>query len=466
MDSILPLRKGMFVLFCICMFSASILPLSTLSLMADSSSVQLITQNDTEENQIIYHVMVDCEELEPREAKIRAYHNPDANGAVIFVSGGWGKGWYGYSGEAAQTVYSMRENGYETYEIRWLGEQGWGSNNSGKGFKRLSCGFSELVQWIVTNIANNPQIVGVTGHSGGSNEISYGLALHNLESIFDVVVLSGGPARSNLVDLCKVNSSGVNAIIDYVMGWQDDVEYCQSCQFPEWVMNALYSESIVSHLVDEERDFNYSSTKLVFVEGELDVYAPAGKYFYDIVLCEKSWIELTNVGHGVPNDADGSHIIRMTLLDGLKAVSENIEKIPESEPELGIMINSPSNGAELEELPILLSVTVVSNGSYISDASVRFYVDDVFSGVVDSNDNGFASLSVDVSEENHNWYVFTEKTGYLNVTSSVYSFRYSVPEPADPEPETSGGIPGFPIEAIILSIMLASIIIWVMRKKN
>jgi len=461
MDSRLSLRKGVFVLYCISMFSARVLPLSTLSLLANSSSVQLITQNETEENQIIYHVMVDCEELEPREAKIRAYHNLDSNGTVIFVSGGWGKGWYSYSGEAAQTVDSMNENGYETFEIRWLGEQGWGSNNSGKGFKRLSCGFSELVQWIVTNIANNPQIVGVTGHSGGSNEISYGLALHNLESIFDVIVLTGGPARSNLVDLCKVNSSGVNAIIDYVMGWQGDVEYCQSCQFPEWVTNALYSESIVSPLADEDRDFNYSSTKLVFVEGEHDIYAPVGKYFYDIVLCEKSWIELTGVGHGIPSDPDGAQLIRMTLLDGLKGVSENIEQIPESE--LGIFVNSPINEAELEILPIIINVTIVSNDSYVPDVSVKFYVDDVFSGVVDSNNNGFASLSLDVSEGSHNWYAFAEKTGYKNATSSTFNFSY---EELEPEPETTSGIPGFPTESLILSILLASVMMWMTKKKN
>ena len=208
MASIKLLRKGILVLLVFYVFSASVLWLPTPSTLASTSMVQLISQNEAGENQISYHVKVECMELAPREAEIRAYHNQDSNGSVIFVSGGWGKGWYGYSGEAAQTVYTMRENGYETFEIRWLGEQGWGTNNSGKGFKRLSCGFSELVQWIVTNIANNPQIVGVTGHSGGSNEISYGLALHNLESIFDVVVLTGGPARSNLVDLCKVNSSG------------------------------------------------------------------------------------------------------------------------------------------------------------------------------------------------------------------------------------------------------------------
>ena len=152
----------------------------------------------------------------------------------------------------------------------------------------------------------------------------------------------------------------------------------------------------------------------------------------------------------------------MTLLDGLKGVSENIEQIPESEPELGILVNSPVNEAELEELPTLFNVTVVSNGSYVSDASVKFYVDDVFSGVVDSNNIGFASLRLDVSEGSHNWYVFAEKTGYKNATSSTFNFFF---EELEPEPETPEGIPGFPVESLILSILLASVMMWMTKKK-
>ena len=140
---------------------------------------------------------------------------------------------------------------------------------------------------------------------------------------------------------------------------------------------------------------------------------------------------------------------------------------PETEPELDIIINSPSNGAELEELPTLFKVTIMSDGSYVPDASVRFYVDDVFSGNVDTNDKGFASLSLDVSEGSHSWYAFADKTGNMNVTSSKYSFTYSIPEPdPEPEPETPGGIPGFPIESLVLSIIFGIVIMWMMRKKN
>jgi hypothetical protein len=40
----------------------------------------------------------------------------------------------------------------------------------------------------------------------------------------------------------------------------------------------------------------------------------------------------------------------------------------------------------------------------------------------------------------------------------------SDPEP-DPEPEPSGGIPGFPVESLVLSIVLASVLMWTLRKR-
>ena len=36
----------------------------------------------------------------------------------------------------------------------------------------------------------------------------------------------------------------------------------------------------------------------------------------------------------------------------------------------------------------------------------------------------------------------------------------------EPEPETPRGIPGFPIQSIVLGIMLVSVLMWLMRKKN
>jgi len=115
------LRKPTLLLLCIYIFSVSVLLLSIPLTLAKTSTVQIITQNETEENQINYHVKVECIELAPREAEIRAYHNQNSNGTVIFVSGGFGRGWYDDGNEETnQTLNSLRENGYETFEIKWL----------------------------------------------------------------------------------------------------------------------------------------------------------------------------------------------------------------------------------------------------------------------------------------------------------------------------------------------------------
>ena len=34
------------------------------------------------------------------------------------------------------------------------------------------------------------------------------------------------------------------------------------------------------------------------------------------------------------------------------------------------------------------------------------------------------------------------------------------------EKEASGGIPGFPVESLVLSIILASVFLWMTKKKN
>ena len=122
------------------------------------------------------------------------------------MGGGYGRNYYGGTGERAETVNAILLEGFETYEVRWLGDHGWGTNNSGRGFKALTCGFAELGRWIIADLAKNTTVVGATGHSGGANQIAYGLAVHGLDEILDVVVLTGGPARTDLVALCLVNT--------------------------------------------------------------------------------------------------------------------------------------------------------------------------------------------------------------------------------------------------------------------
>jgi hypothetical protein len=287
--------------------------------MPEVESVQLISETDYGDNQISYHVKVEYADLAPREAEIRASHNPDSNGTVVFLSGGWGKGWYGDASEHHIGIIDrMRDEGYETYEIKWLGEFGWGTDNFGQGFKKLSCGTSDIIRWIVTNIASNPDVVGATGQSGGANELAYGLSIHDLESILDVIVLTGGPGRLDLVALCQMDdASGPKGTVDYVMGWQGDGDYCTTGNCPEWVVQALQSESIITPLSYESRDYDYPNTQLIFIEGENDIYAPQGRMFFDAITSMKQWVELEGLGHGIPRDPLGASLIQDFLLEGL-----------------------------------------------------------------------------------------------------------------------------------------------------
>ena len=284
---------------------------------AHPQTVEMLSYYECGENQLCYHLRVVCEDLEPREAEIRVNHLNDSRGVAIFVGGGYGRGYYGGAGESAETVKTMLLEGFETYEVRWLGDNGWGTNNSGRGFKALTCGFAELGRWIIADLAKNATVVGATGHSGGANQIAYGLAVHGLDEILDVAVLTGGPARTDLVALCLVNSTGVSRLVDYVMGWEENGEYCQRCEFLDWVERDLQSESIVSSLEGEVRNYNYTRTKVCFVNGEFDIYAENGRLFYDTIVCEKEWVEIAGVGHGVPGHPEGAARIREILLDGL-----------------------------------------------------------------------------------------------------------------------------------------------------
>ena len=280
--------------------------------------VSLLSQTSCDENQTCYHVSVDCEDLALREAEIRVHHTPDSKGAIIFVGGGWGRSWYGDGGEqSAQTVNVMQDEGYETYEIKWLGEFGWGTDNFGQGFKMLSRGTTEIIRWIVTDIASNSDVVGATGQSGGANELAYGLAIHDLESILDVIVLTGGPARVDLVAICQMDVPSIKGKVDYVMGWQGDGDYCSSGNCPEWVVQALQSESIITPLSYEYRDYDYPNTQVTFIEGENDIFAPPGRIFFDAITCMKQWIELEELGHGIPGTQLGASLIQDYLLEGL-----------------------------------------------------------------------------------------------------------------------------------------------------
>jgi hypothetical protein len=285
-------------------------------------AVQLISQEDYGENQVVYTVTIDDSGLPTREAQIRAAHISGASGFVVFTGGGWGKSWFGDGSDAGvQIMALMHDNGCETYEIKWIGEQGWGDGCLGQGFKETTRAFSLVVRWISDDLAINPEFGGIMGNSAGSMLVGYGLTIHGLEDIVDIAILTAGPMHSDLDDTCYDYGYGMRAvIIDYLMGWLNNGDYCQVGEGPEWTHEALRADSIVSEVPGEVRDYNYPTTKVVFVEGEDDEAAVTLTIvFHDVITTEKEWIVIPDVGHGVLGSPDAVTIIKQRLLASLYA---------------------------------------------------------------------------------------------------------------------------------------------------
>ena len=276
------------------------------------SGVHLVSQADCGDNQTCHSVSIDCNGLAPREAEIRVSHLDRSKGAVVFTSGGFGANFYG-----GPTVERMRDEGYETYEISWTGERGWQTDSFGEGYKKVMCAYAELVRWITTDLANNPEAMGATGQNAGSIHIGYGLTLYGLEEIFDVVVLTGGPPAADLVEQCfRPRSRGGP---DYIMGWLDNGDYCQRGEGPESVIAALQAESIVSAQPGEQRDYHHPNTMVAFVEGELDVAnVKKGELYRDAITFETTWVVVPGASHAVHGDPDGAAAIQKALLEGLR----------------------------------------------------------------------------------------------------------------------------------------------------
>ena len=288
--------------------------------MPTPADIQLISQTECGDNQTCYHVLIDYEGLAPREVEIRVEHNSNSEGTVVLMGGGWGTRWFGDAGDSPREILDTVQNeGYETYEVKWLGDQGWGNDNPGEGPKKLSLALTDIIRWIVSDIAINADVTGAFGVSASTNLLAYGLTMHGLEDTLDLVVLASGTAWSDLTILCDIGLPGAKWIVDYLMGWMDAGDYCQGEDNPEWTVQALQEQSIITSVPGELRNYHYPSTKVSFIVGELDEPVMVnGRLFYDAITSDKSWVVLPGVGHGVLSNPDGAVLIQETLLEGLE----------------------------------------------------------------------------------------------------------------------------------------------------
>jgi len=273
---------------------------------------------------ISYTFDIDAHGISTREVIVNAYEQPGSSGAVVLTTGGYGNSFYSFKFgvEAQKLIDSLYTNGFEVYEIKWNDTMGWAENCEGIGSYHQAVGaYSVLVNHLHQNYFDNNNLVFASGNSGGSIQIAFGLAMFDLETIFDMVVLTGGPPISDLKTGIFGNGTepewwpnglGGFALTDYLMGWTSQ-QYCVNRTAPQYIQDALDTVSLVSPV--SNRDYDYS-TFVNFVQSSDPTNADhQAEIYYDTISSSKDWYYLPSVNvHEVPESAEGSAKIRELIL--------------------------------------------------------------------------------------------------------------------------------------------------------
>ncbi len=276
------------------------------------------------DREICEQVAVSCEGLTDRVANVRRFDGQGKRGTVIFTTGGNGRGRYNKLPMRKRTQTELLAAGFEVFQVEWLGDEGWVTGAWGSGFSRGTCAYAELVRWIVAERAANPAVVCAQGNSGGSIQSSYGLAVHGLEDLLDMVVMSGGPPVTRLDRYCfegndrraerrgdgparKIASTG-RTLIDQMMGWEGVEDHCKRVEEvpPADVLERVQRDSLVPPFGDVARDYDYPKTKVNFVESVGDDAAAQGRIYFEALQSAKAWHDIPGDVHSVDSTEAGS----------------------------------------------------------------------------------------------------------------------------------------------------------------
>jgi hypothetical protein len=245
-------------------------------------------------------------------------------GALILTTGGLGGTFYGGNAQRKATIDFALSRGLQVLEVKWEGENGWGTNMEGRGYALSMRAFSRLVEWLKINRIENPSLIICQGGSGGAMQIAYGLANFNLEESIDYAILTAGPPTSDLRRAIYGASDdparwpqGLLGLdkTDYILGWEGKGDYCvkRAGSAPDAVMERLKAESIVND--SSGKDYNYQKTKLYFINTDDITHSDEqSRLYYDKVTSEKEWTFLSGeTTHNVGGIEAGAKRIREIL---------------------------------------------------------------------------------------------------------------------------------------------------------
>lgn len=259
-----------------------------------------------------------------RQVEIRSIKpTSPSKGALVLSTGGFGTNFYGIGFETNTTINFAVNIGLETFEIKWLGEQGWGTGVAGAGYPNAVRAYGSIVRYLKKNEMTNIKNIIAHGGSGGSFQIAYNLTRFNLEKDVKHAILSAGPPTSNLHQAIFGDRNSKSTwpdgiggfrITDYIHGWDNQGNYCQNRTQnpPAFVLDILDKSSLLSATIVP--DLSYE-TNVIFVNTNDVTNADGqGRLYFEAIQSKKEWHYLpSETSHDVGGINAGANKIREIL---------------------------------------------------------------------------------------------------------------------------------------------------------
>ena len=278
----------------------------------------------------------------------RAIINDPVNapkGTIFLLTGGGSTvAYHDDSQTQSSTITYLLSQGYRTVEIVWTPDQTTGeifTVGQPVGADNLFC----LPAAVYSAYLEEYSIAGpvcTQGNSGGSMQLAYPLVFYGTETLFDMIILTGGPPTASFTECCQgyprspygFTSKGILGpmFIDDLSGFGKSAterqKYCKNALMQK---NSIYDSPDVVEIFDRQSlvvnrgtsknpigDYDYPDTQIFFVESRDDISNAnnIGKLYYNLISAKsKSFIEISGSayadgGHNVPATTEGAAKIR------------------------------------------------------------------------------------------------------------------------------------------------------------
>ncbi len=277
---------------------------------------------------LCYDLEVSCPNVAlPAQASLRVGSDPTVpdRGAILLTTGGEGLAFFGDEyAEGARILGDMRAAGFTTVELKWV--DSWLEGSSpGEGQALLACRPATVTRWVYDNLfaVGSGKAFCATGNSAGAAQIMYSMTHYGLESLYSLVVPSGGPPMSR-IDWGCLPGTGPDPAAEYESESAKSIDLGYG--FPKGTGPCFSQDSsFVTVFQDSSEaysthDYTFPNTMVWLVVGDQDTTAAPAQaaILLDLLLQENSPLILQSVAantpHNVPSTMVGADLVRDILL--------------------------------------------------------------------------------------------------------------------------------------------------------